>query len=196
MLKVTNQQSYKIPEETFIKIPRLTSQDIAEMKPVAREIVSRLTNDQVVEAQAARAKVAELVSASTLNQRTAREVVQELSKLAITANKFYDAEATKEAKVQARENTQPVYIKQGDVLVAKGQLITEDLYNLLDDNGLLKNEVNYWPQLGLLLLSLLMSGGLLLFIRQTDPNKFKYNNSQLLMLVLIFIITVITMHLA
>lgn len=52
MLKVTNQQSYKIPEETFIKIPRLTSQDIAEMKPVAREIVSRLTNDQVVEAQA------------------------------------------------------------------------------------------------------------------------------------------------
>lgn len=196
MLKVTNQQSYKIPEETFIKIPRLTSQDIAEMKPVAREIVSRLTNDQVVEAQAARAKVAELVSASTLNQRTAREVVQELSKLAITANKFYDEEATKEAKVQARENTQPVYIKQGDVLVAKGQLITEDLYNLLDDNGLLKNEVNYWPQLGLLLLSLLMSGGLLLFIRQTDPNKFKYNNSQLLMLVLIFIITVITMHLA
>lgn len=196
MLKVTNQQSYKIPEETFIKIPRLTSQDIAEMKPVAREIVSRLTNDQVVEAQAARAKVAELVSASTLNQRTAREVVQELSKLAITANKFYDEEATKEAKVQARENTQPVYIKQGDVLVAKGQLITEDLYNLLDDNGLLKNEVNYWPQLGLLLLSLLMSGGLLLFIRQTDPNKFKYNNSQLLMLVMIFIITVITMHLA
>ncbi|MGN7357771.1 HD family phosphohydrolase [Paenibacillus sp. SAF-054] len=196
MLKITNQQTYKIPEETFIKIPRLTPQDIAEMKPVAREIVSRLTNDQVVEAQAARAKVAELVSASSLNQRTAREVVQELSKLAITANKFYDEDATKEAKVQARENTQTVYIKQGDVLVAKGQLITEDLYNLLDDNGLLKNEVNYWPQLGLLLLSLLMAWGLFLFIRQSEPGKFRYNNAQLLMLVLIFILTVITMHLA
>ncbi|MCJ8011417.1 HDIG domain-containing protein [Paenibacillus sp. KQZ6P-2] len=195
MLKVTNQQAYKIPEETFIKIPRLTSQDIAEMKPVAREIVSRFSNDQVAEAQAARAKVAELVSASTLSDRTAREVVQELSKLAITANKFYDEEATKEAKVQARENTQTVYIKQGDVLVAKGQLITEDLYNLLDDNGLLKNEVNYRPQLGLLLLSLLMAGGLFLFMRQADSGKFRYNNSQLLMLVLIFIITIISMHL-
>ncbi|WP_152398445.1 HD family phosphohydrolase [Paenibacillus cellulositrophicus] len=196
MLRVTNQQVYKIPEETFIKIPRLTSADITEMKPVAREIVSRLTNDQIVDAQTARAKVAELVSTSSLSQRTAREVVQELSKIAITANKFYDEEATKEAKVQARENTPTVYIKQGGVLVAKGELITEELYNLLDDNGLLKNDVNYWPQFGLLLLSLLLALGLMMFIRQLNGGKFGYNNSQLLMLVLIFIITIVSMHVA
>ncbi|MDT3426557.1 putative nucleotidyltransferase with HDIG domain [Paenibacillus forsythiae] len=193
------EQAYSIPEETYIKIPRLTSQDIIEMKPVARDIVSRLMNDQITDADAARAKVAEQVSISALSQRTAREVVQELARLAITANKFYDADATKEAEVQARENTPPVYIEQGEVLVKKGEPITPELYQLLDENGLLRNNVDYWPQLGLLILSALFSIGLLMFIRQSGTSGssgFKYNNSQLLMLVIVFLITIITLRLA
>lgn len=196
MLSVIKDQAYVIPEETYIKIPRLTSQDIIEMKPVARDIVTRLMNDQITDAQTARAKVAEQVSISSLSQRTAREVVQELVRLVIVPNKFYDEEATKEAKVQARENTPDVYIEQGDVLVAKGQLITPELYALLDESGLLSNEVNYWPQLGLFLLAFMLSAGLLVFIRYSGgASGFKYNNSQLLMLVLVFIITIISMRL-
>ncbi|KWX89186.1 metal-dependent phosphohydrolase, partial [Paenibacillus riograndensis] len=197
MQSVIKDQTYVIPEETYIKIPRLTSQDIIEMKPVARDIVTKLMNDQITDAQSARAKVAEQVSVSSLSQRTAREVVQELVRLVITSNKFYDEEATKEAKVQARENTPDVFIEQGDVLVAKGELITPELYTLLDDNGLLSNEVNYWPQFGLLILSALLSFGLFTFIRYSGgASGFKYNNSQLLMLVLVFIITIITVKLA
>jgi putative nucleotidyltransferase with HDIG domain len=197
MQSVIKDQNYVIPEETYIKIPRLTSQDIIEMKPVARDIVTRLMNDQIMDAQTARAKVAEQVSISSLSQRTAREVVQELVRLVITSNKFYDEDATKEAKVQARENTLDVFIEQGDKLVAKGQLITPELYALLNENGLLSNEINYWPQLGLLLLSSMLSVGLLVFIRYSGGTSgFKYNNSQLLMLVLVFVITIISMRLA
>ncbi|WP_310829752.1 HD family phosphohydrolase [Paenibacillus pedocola] len=194
---VIAEQAYTIPEETYIKIPRLTSQDIIEMKQVAREIVIKLMNDQIVDAQTVRAKVAEQVSVSSLSQRTAREVTQELVRLVIMPNKFFDEEATKEAKVQARENTPDVFIEQGDVLVAKGDTITPDLYALLDENGLLSNEVNYWPQFGLLLLSIMLSAGLMVFIRYSGGTAgFKYNNSQLLMLVLVFIITIFTMRLA
>lgn len=194
---VIAEQTYTIPEETYIKIPRLTSQDIIEMKQVAREIVVKLMNDQIVDAQTVRAKVAEQVSVSSLSQRTAREVTQELVRLVIMPNKFYDEEATKEAKVQARENTPDVFIEQGDVLVAKGDTITADLYALLDENGLLSNEVDYWPQLGLLMLSIMLSAGLLVFIRYSGGTAgFKYNNSQLLMLVLVFIITIFSMRLA
>lgn len=194
---VIAEQAYTIPEETYIKIPRLTSQDIIEMKQVAREIVIKLMNDQIVDAQTVRAKVAEQVSVSSLSQRTAREVTQELVRLVIMPNKFFDEEATKEAKVQARENTPDVFIEQGDVLVAKGDTITPDMYALLDENGLLSNEVNYWPQFGLLLLSIMLSAGLMVFIRYSGGTAgFKYNNSQLLMLVLVFIITIFTMRLA
>lgn len=196
MQSVIQDQAYVIPEETYIKIPRLTSQDIIEMKPVARDIVTRLMNDQIIDAQTARAKVAEQVSISSLSQRTAREVVQELVRLVITSNKFYDEDATKEAKVQARENTPNVFIEQGDVLVAKGQKITPELYTLLDENDLLNNEVNYWPQVGLLLLATMLSAGLMVFIRYSGGTSgFKYNNSQLLMLVLVFVITIISLRL-
>ncbi|ACX64046.1 HD family phosphohydrolase [Paenibacillus sp. Y412MC10] len=195
MQRVIEEQTYRIPEETFIKIPRLNSEDIIQMKPVAREIVSRLMLNEIVDADTARTRVAERVNTSSLNDRTAREVVQELASLTITANKFYDEVATKNAKVEARENTPPVFIKQGDTLVAKGQLITPELYELLGKNGLLKDDINYWPELGVLLLSVLLSLGILMFIRQSEPGKFKYNNSQLLMLVLVYVITLITMHL-
>lgn len=188
------EQEYQISEETFIKIPRLTPDDINEMKPVAVNIVSRLTADQISEAQTARAKVAEMVSTSSLSKRAAREVVQELARLAITPNKFYDEEATKAAKVDARENTPTVYIKQGDVLIQKGEKITQEMYTLLEKNSLLKDEVNYWPQLGLLVLSLLLVLGIVMFVRQSEHGgKVKYNNSQYVMLVLIFIITILSM---
>ncbi|MGV2806821.1 metal-dependent phosphohydrolase, partial [Clostridium perfringens] len=127
----------------FIKTPRLNSEDIIQMKPVAREIVSRLMLNEIVDADTARTRVAERVNTSSLNDRTAREVVQELASLTITANKFYDEVATKNAKVEARENTPPVFIKQGDILVAKGQMITPELYELLGKNGLLKDDINY-----------------------------------------------------
>lgn len=190
-----DEQQYHISEETFIKIPRLTAEDINEMKPVAADIVARLTADPIVEAQAARAKVAEMVSTSSLSKRTAREVVQELARLSITANKFYDEEATKTAKVEARENTPTVYIKQGDVLIQKGERITQEMYTLLEKNGLLKDEVDYSPQFGLVLLSLLMATGLIMFIRQSEgASRFKYNNAQFVMLLLIIFITIASMH--
>lgn len=190
-----DEQGYHISEETFIKIPRLTAEDINEMKPVAADIVARLTADPFVEAQTARSKVAEMVSTSSLSKRTSREVVQELARLSITANKFFDEEATKAAKVEARENTPTVYIQQGDVLVEKGEKITQEMYTLLEKNGLLKDEVNYSPQFGLFLLSLLLSIGLIMFIRQAEgANRFKYNNAQFVMLLLIILITILSMH--
>ncbi|MDG0871449.1 HDIG domain-containing protein [Paenibacillus thiaminolyticus] len=192
--KRLEEQTYRIPEETYIKIARLTREDITEMKSVARELVSKLMSDAVPEAAIARAKVPEYVNASSLNKRSAREVVQELVRLVITPNKFYDDEATKEAKVQARENTPPVFIKQGDIFVKKGQLITQEMYDLLRENDLLKTEVNYWPQFGLLLLSALFSLVLFMFMRQASHTHFKFNNVQLLMLLLIFTINIIAVH--
>ena len=73
MQRVIEEQTYRIPEETFIKIPRLNSEDIIQMKPVAREIVSRLMLNEIVDADTARTRVAERVNTSSLNDRTARK---------------------------------------------------------------------------------------------------------------------------
>ncbi len=195
MQRTISNQTYSIPEETFLKIPRLSNADVQQISQVATSIVSRLMSDQIADAQSARARVAELVNTSSLESRTAREVAQELIRGVLTANKFYDEEATKAAKVEARENTPVVYVQQGEVIVPAGQVITQDMYTLLDENNLLKNEVNYWPQLGLFMLSFLLTLGVYLFIRQSAQRGMQYNNAQLLMLILIFVITVLAFHL-
>ncbi|MDK8180987.1 HDIG domain-containing metalloprotein [Paenibacillus sp. UMB4589-SE434] len=194
MSKRIEEQKYRVPEETFIKIARLSKDDITDMKPVGRDIVSKLMSDSIADATVARAKVAEYVNASSLTKRSTREVIQELVRLSITPNKFYDEEATKEAKVQARENTPQVFIKQGDIIVKRGQVISQDMYDLLKENELLKSEVNMWPQLGLLLLSFMFIGVLFMFMRQSSSTHFKYNNAQLLMLAIIFTINVLALH--
>ncbi|WP_088547447.1 HD family phosphohydrolase [Paenibacillus aquistagni] len=189
--KRVSEQAYQIPEETYIKIARLTPEDVQEMRPVGREIVGKLMSDSVLDASGARTKVAEHVNASSLSKRSSREVVQELVRLSITPNKFFDAEATQLAKDEAREKTPVVYIKQGDVIVKRGQVITQETYDLLKANDLLKTEVNLWPQFGLLVLSLLFTFAIYMYIRQNSLHRFKYNNTQLLMLALIFGIEIV-----
>ncbi|UUZ85509.1 hypothetical protein LJK88_19490 [Paenibacillus sp. P26] len=192
MSKRLRDQQYKIPEEAFYKIPKLSKDDLTQMQPVAKEIVGRLMNDQIIDAQTARAKVAELVNASNLTKNNARELVQELARAIITPNKFYDQKGTDEAKGHARDNVKAVYINKNEVLVAKGERITEDLYQKLAALDLLRDETSYWPHLGLLLFIVLLCFAVYMFVRQS-PAPVSQNNVQLLMLVLILIITIVFM---
>lgn len=187
-----DEQKYRIPEEVYYKFPLLSADDLAAMQPVAVDIVKRLMTDQLVDAQAARAKVAELVNASPLTKNTTRELVQEIVRFAITPNKFYDEAATTESRTKARESTPIVYTKKNDVLVKKGEIITEETYQKLDDLDLLKGKSNYMPQLGLALMSLLLVSAVYLFIRESRL-AVRNNNVQLLMLLVIYLLNVAAM---
>lgn len=187
------EQNYPLPEETYFKLPRLTKDDLAAMRPVTKDIVNnKLMNDQILDAQTARAKVAELVNTSNLTKNTSREMVTEISRALITPNKFFDQKGTEDAKGQARESVKPVYINKNEVLVKVGDVITEEIYARLDKLELLKDKANYLPQLGLSILSALLSFAIYMFVRQSTL-PIKYNNSQLVMLILIFLINVIGM---
>ncbi|WP_174819899.1 HD family phosphohydrolase [Paenibacillus koleovorans] len=186
------EQPYRIPEEMYFKFPRLLKEDLAVMEPVTVEIVTRLMADQIQNAQTARAKVAELVNASSLAKATNRELVQEIARFALTPNRFLNQQATDEEKAQARDNTKPVYINKDDILVQKGELVTEELYQRVKSAGLLKEKVNYWPQLGLAITSLLMTVGLYMFIRHSEL-PIRTNNVQLVMLIVIVLLNVVGM---
>lgn len=198
MSKVAKEQQYVIPEETFYKMPQLTSEQLIEMRIVAAGIVKKLmTNEQLREAETARTQVAELVNASSLSNRTAREIVQELARFAIMPNKFFDKEATEEARVKAKQNVQPVVIKEGDIFVKRGQTITPELYKLLSDSNLLQDKKHYWPQTGLLILSLMFIIVIYVYLHQSggiNGIKPRYGNAQLLMLWLIYLINTITIQ--
>lgn len=188
--KMTN-QIYKIPEEAYYKLPRLTKDDLDVMEPVTKEIVAKLiVNDQVTDAQTARTKVAEMVNSSNLSKNTQRELVQEIARFIITPNTFYDGKGTEEARALVRENTPPVYINKNDVVVLKGDLISDEVYQRLEKLDLLKDKVDYWPQAGLLLLVALFVSGLYVYMNQVG-SALRENNGQLLMLGIIFALNLI-----
>ncbi len=196
MQRVVAAQKYAIPEETYYKIPRMSPEQLQEMRGVARDVVRRLTIESLANAETGRTKVAELVNASSLSLKTEREIVQELARLAITPNKFYDKKETETARMKAKENTPQVVIKQGDIVVKKGQVISEALYEKLDGMGLLQERKNYWPQLGTLLLSVILTLALYVYGELTSASTIlKKTNAHWVMLLLIFALNLLFMHL-
>lgn len=194
MRKKIRDQQYRIPEETYYKMPRMSKEDLSAMEPVAKDIVVRLMGDQIMDAQTARAKVAELVNTSTLTKSNTREMVLELVRAAITPNKFFNQKATDEAKGHARDNVKPVFINKNDVLVKKGDLITEEVYQRLSGLEMLRDETSNWPRVGLLLISLLFGLAIYMFVKQ-GRSAISNNNAQMLMLVLIMLINILGMKL-
>ncbi|MCL6457753.1 MAG: HDIG domain-containing protein [Gorillibacterium sp.] len=194
MEKQLTSQEYKFSEEGLFKLPRLTALDVSAMEPVSREIVTKLMIEGVMDVTAVRLKVTQLVYSSVLSKNTQRELVQEIAKFAITPNRFYDVAATEKARIEARENTEPVYIDKNDVLIRPGEMVDQATYDRLEKAGLLNKQKNFRPVSGLAIFVLLMV--LLLFLQSkrsvvtanANPNK------QLLILTILFVLTVISMR--
>ncbi|MDF2925487.1 MAG: receptor with intracellular metal dependent phosphohydrolase [Paenibacillaceae bacterium] len=186
------EQIYKLPEESYYKLPLLTREDLFAMQPVTVEIVNKLMNEQIRDAATARSKVTELVNSSILTKNTQREMAQEIARFAITPNSFYDEEATDKARAEAREETLPVYINKGELVVAKGQMITEEIYERLQKLDLLKDTRNRWPEVGLWLLVALIMVGFYIYMEQNGAIT-SGNNAQLFMLGVIMTVNFLVM---
>lgn len=192
-LKLSDQE-YKFSEEGLYKLPRLTAEDLTAMEMVSRDIVSKLMAESILDADTARLKVTQLVNSSVLSKNTQRELVQEIAKFGITPNRFYDAAATEKARIEARENTEPVYINKSDVLVHSGEVIDQATYDRLEKAGLLYKQKNFRPISGLMAFVLLSV--LLLFLQsRRSPSMTNANpNKQTLILTLLVVFTIFIMR--
>ncbi|MNI26808.1 7TM receptor with intracellular HD hydrolase [compost metagenome] len=159
------------------------------MLTVTKEIVGKLLNEPLLDAQTARTTVAEHVNASTLSKNTSREMVQEIVRAVLTPNKFLDQKGTEDEKALVRENVKPIYINKNEIVVEQGEVITEEVYQRLEKLEVLKDKANHLPQVGLAIIVALFVVILYMFVKQSSL-PIQSNNSQLIMLVLIFAINI------
>ncbi|UOQ86042.1 HD family phosphohydrolase [Gracilibacillus salinarum] len=96
------------------------------------------------------------------------QALNPLIAVSIKPNSFFSADETNQAQQQARNSVEPVMIQAGEVLVEEGQLITNDIYEQLEVAGLLHEERNYYPLIGLCLLILLIALFIFLECRYQD----------------------------
>ena len=115
----------------------------------------------------------------------------ELASYAITQNYFYDPEKTEEARQKAIDSVDPVLILQGQVLVEKGDFVTNDIYRNLELVGLLNNEVSFIPHIGLIILVGLVFLGVFYNYRMFEV-KNEHKHSFILIFSIVFLISIAT----
>ncbi|WP_226036938.1 HD family phosphohydrolase [Aquibacillus saliphilus] len=140
---------------------------IVEATPYERSLAKELLTTSIYDVMNEGVRTENLQSAiEDVNQKLRYSSLDEsmqaalfsLTKFALVSNSFYAVDKTMEAQKQAITNVEPVMIRAGEVIVRDGQTITNEIYEELSLVGLLNNDRNIYPVIGLVVLVLLLCG--------------------------------------
>ncbi|SDK53672.1 HD family phosphohydrolase [Sediminibacillus albus] len=121
-----------------------------------------------------------------------KEVLYLISEFAVVENSFYDAEKTVEAQKHASSNVEPVMIRAGEIIVTEGQTITNEIYEELKLVGLLSDDRNVYPLVGLILLILLI-GAMISYEMNNYAAKRELDAGKIASIILISVLMVAVM---
>jgi putative nucleotidyltransferase with HDIG domain len=183
-----NEEEYKV----FISYP---IEEIETMRRITKSIVHEILDAGVSEQnnglQRAVQQVNDSLVLSSLDSKV-RILSREMAIASIVPNYLLNQEETEKARKEARDLARKVEIREGEVIVAEGEVITSEQYRQLGVVGLLSESVNTRPYLGLALLI----GIILAFIGfyiSSSSLPIRTDNTQFLMFIMIFILNVIVM---
>ncbi|MCT2537598.1 HD family phosphohydrolase [Aquibacillus koreensis] len=141
--------------------------------------------------QAAKNSVIQKLRYSSVKEST-KDALSSLASFAVVDNSFYAADRTMEAQKQAINNVDPVLIRAGEVIVREGQTITNEIYEELELVGLLNEDRNIYPVIGLFILIVLLCG--IMVYELGVQNKFKsVDTGQIASFLIISALTVLIM---
>ncbi|MBP1968702.1 putative nucleotidyltransferase with HDIG domain [Virgibacillus natechei] len=148
-----------VRDEIWLQLLELSSHDREEGKMVfvdsLKESLEKGVRSENIATEASTLK--QSIEDSDLDQDV-KEPLYDLSEFAIVENSFFDVEQTMDERREAANSIEPVVIRAGDIIVREGQTITNEVYEELDFAGLLSNERNVYPIIGLaLLITLIIS---------------------------------------
>ncbi len=119
-------------------------------------------------------------------------VVSELAKKSLIVNEFYDEKQTEQQKQAVQDAIKPIPINKGQLIVAYGEVVTDDQYRKLQELGLLKKRSNILTHMGMLLFVLTIVGLLYYYIYHFEPDINK-NNMNLLLLFMVMLLALLGM---
>lgn len=117
-----------------------------------------------------------------------KAVSKALTDQLIVTNYVYDPEKTEQLRNQTSDKVEPVIISEGEVIVKRGEVISQDEYRQLKLVGLISDRKSFKPLLGTLLLSGLMTLLLYGFIDRSNLRYAKMGKVRLFGLVYLVVI--------
>ncbi len=189
--KLTDTINEKIPKETFLPLMSASDEDVTLAKNAVVTAVNNAMSKEIPIVQLTEAKnqVEEELKSYSLKKDVLQSAIT-LARFAIAQNYFLDLDATNQKRQQASEEVKEVQIKQGQIIVDEGELISREVYRKLGLVGLLDDQISYKPFIGLSILVLLIIAGIIYFFEKKD---YKIKNNSLLLYCFIFTITLLLM---
>ncbi|SFA70382.1 hypothetical protein SAMN04488072_101120 [Lentibacillus halodurans] len=141
-----------VNQDVFIELLNAESEERED----AKELLIRSVNEVMEEGiraeniQHAQSEVEQNIQFSELDNDMKSSLLG-LSSFAVIENSFFDAEKTAEARKEAASDVDPVVIRAGEVIIREGQMITNEIYEELELVGVLDNQQNMFPVIGLVL---------------------------------------------
>ncbi len=185
--------SKDISDDSLIIFLNASKADISMAKDVASSTIKAVMDDKItVEQINEKKKEVQPFIENAFISDSVKPALADITGSAITSNYTFDAETTKKLREEAVANTEPVWIREGEIIVEKGSQITSDDLYKLELVGLLKESFSPYPYIGLGILVLLITSFLIYFLRDLIGEK-KKENIKLIIYVLMFSITLILM---
>ncbi|OIJ16145.1 hypothetical protein BKP35_03985 [Anaerobacillus arseniciselenatis] len=192
-LIISNQTSEDLSDETLTTLLEVDEHELEIARETTTNVIHNVMSEEIRidDVDEAKDLVETKINISTVTPKLHRAMV-EMARFGITVNYIYDDEATELARKDAIEAVEPVMIREGQLIVETGEIITTTVYSQLALLGLLDDQWNVFPFVGLAILVILLVLMLAYYLSDAKTSLQK-NNSHLLMYVLIFLVSVILM---
>lgn len=190
---ISSQTSDDLSDETLITFLEADESELEIARETTTNAIHNVMSEEIRinEVEEAKDLVESKIVISTVSPKLYKAMV-EIGRFAITANYIYDDQATELARNDAIEAVEPVMVREGQLIIEEGEVITSAIYNQLALLGLLDDQINILPFVGLAILVILLVSMLAYYLSDAKTS-LQNNNSHLLMFVLIYSVTILIM---
>lgn len=184
----------QLSDESYSTLVNLSTETIFTMQSITKAIVEDImkngVNDDENSLNLARDQVSEQLVSIELSA-AARKVTQEIARMSIVPNIYYDSVKTQEKREAARAAVEDIYINEGDIILEQDQIVTAEHLRKLTLVGLMETNVTK-PYIGLALFVIIILAMIWLYSRQAKLSIFG-NNVQLFMYFVIITLNLVMM---
>ncbi|MBU9722499.1 MULTISPECIES: HD family phosphohydrolase [Bacillaceae] len=192
---ISQHTSQDLSDETLITFLETSEENLRLAQETTTSAIHDVMSNEIPidEVENARSQAERKVIISTVDSSLYRAMI-EMARFGVTYNYLLDESATEQAREEAVESVDPVMIREGQLLVEEGQMITSEIYNNLALVGLLDDYGVLYPYIGLGILVIILISMLGYYLNDANTS-IKKNNTHLLMYVIIYTVTLLIIKL-
>ncbi|WP_137788843.1 HD family phosphohydrolase [Bacillus sp. E(2018)] len=181
-----------ISDETYIALAEASKAELTNVKNLAPDVVNRVLSEPIMveEVEEARSEAIQLIRDNNLPY-SLRNATEEITRSFIIANRTLDTEKTRQKRKEASDKVEEVVIREGEVLVKSGAVITPEIFDRLKKVGLLDQEMKTYPYYGLFLFVLIVMAGLYYFMK--EEREKEHFRKYVTIYALLFTLTLVVM---